>query len=176
MTEPEQKRLLLFKDLYDAHVSTLIRFACRFTPADVSEDIVHDVFMNLWNSPTEFDPASIGAYLFVSVRNRCFNFLKQEQIKNLHNDNVRIKNKMLALGYFDSPEKSFIDREQIQIIYDEIDRLPEKCREIFKLAYYEEKKSGEIADTLNLSIRTVEHQIYLGLKALRNKLLASSKK
>lgn len=57
----------------------------------------------------------------------------------------------------------------MQIVYDQIERLPEKCRIVFKMAYFEDKKNAEIAEILELSIRTVEHQLYLGLRTLHPK-------
>lgn len=64
----------------------------------------------------------------------------------------------------------------MQNIYDQIELLPEKCRIIFKMAYFEEKKNAEIALLLNLSTRTVEHQLYLGLRTLRKQLVTKEKK
>ena len=170
MTELEQKRFHLFRNIYNTNVSALVRFAARFTPDDAARDIVQDVFVSLWNSSTDLDPGSVRSYLFVAVRNRCMNFLKQEQRKNRHADSVRTENRMLEMEYFDSAEKTTLEDERLEMIRRHIDRLPEKCQEIFKLAYYEEKKSAEIASMLNLSVRTVEHQLYLGLKALRERI------
>jgi len=119
-----------------------------------------------------YNDASGRSYLFLCVRNRCLNLLKQEQVKEQYLQNTQIDNRLLGLDYYDSAEKQFIDDENLHQIYRQIDLLPDKCREIFKLAYYEDKKSKEIAELLHLSIRTVEHQLYLGLKILREKLKA----
>ena len=57
-------------------------------------------------------------------------------------------------------------------IYKEIDKLPDKCREIFTMSYLEERKTSEIAVLLNISTRTVEVQLYKALKILRGILLS----
>jgi RNA polymerase sigma-70 factor (ECF subfamily) len=160
-----------FKRLYEANVSLLVQFARRFLLSELAKDIVQDVFLELWESNQEMDEAASRSFLFTSVRNRCINLLKHEQIKLLYEHNARIENERLGLDYLDSITKVLIGREDMQRIYRQIDLLPDKCRQIFKLAYYEDKKNAEIATLLNLSIRTVEHQLYLGLKTLREKLV-----
>lgn len=170
MLKQEKDKLAAFKRLYDVNAAMLIRFARRFTLPELPEDIVQDVFLELWESERTMDESAARAFLFASVRNRCINILKHEQIKENYEQHVQIENQLLGLDYLDSIEKRLIDREEMQTIYRQIDRLPDKCRQIFKLAYFEDRKSAEIAQLLNLSIRTVEHQLYLGLKTLREKL------
>ena len=53
-----------------------------------------------------------------------------------------------------------------------MEKLPDKCREIFSMSYLEERKTVEIADLLNISPRTVEAQLYKALKLLRAVLMA----
>ncbi len=159
-----------FKRMYETNVSALVRFAQRYTPADVAEDIVQDVFLELWKNEKTLDEASARYYLFTSVRNRCINHLNKEQTKESFADKAVFEIQQHGLAYFDSPDKLIIEREELQQVYDRIEELPEKCRRIFKLSYFEDKKSIEIAELMNLSIRTVEHQLYLGLKTLRERL------
>ena len=70
-------------------------------------------------------------------------------------------------GFFQSPEQLLIRQEQLERVSHEIEKLPEKCRQIFKMAYDEDKKAADIAQELQLSVRTVETQIYKALKMLR---------
>jgi RNA polymerase sigma-70 factor (ECF subfamily) len=165
-----ENKLSEFQELFDANASQLIRFARRFTSEEKAEDIVQDVFLELWQRFDSSEVKDYRAYLFTAVRNRCLNSLKHEHIKENHIKNIQTENRLLGLDYFDSAEKFIIDKEHLQVIYRQINLLPEKCREIFKLSYFENKKSAEIAQLLQLSIRTVEHHLYLGLKTLREKL------
>jgi RNA polymerase sigma-70 factor (ECF subfamily) len=164
-------KLATFKQLYEANVSLLVQFARRFTFSELAEDIVQDVFLLLWESNKEMDEAAARSFLFTALRNRCINLLKHEQIKTLYEQNAQVENQQLELDYLDSTTKLLIEKEDMQRIYKQINLLPDKCRQIFKLAYFEEKKNAEIAAFLHLSIRTVEHQLYLGLKSLREKLI-----
>lgn len=168
--------LISFKRYYETNVSSLIRFAIRFVPLEIAEDIVHDVFLEMWNHQETDKDIPSRPYLFMAVRNRCLNSLKREQIKENYIHTAQLDNQILGLDYYDSYEKRIIEQEDLQLVYDEIERLPEKCRVIFKMAYLEDRKSAEIAETLELSIRTVEHQLYLGLNTLRQRLAGKGKK
>ena len=63
-----------------------------------------------------------------------------------------------------------LEKERLDSVYREIAKLPDRCREVFTLAYVDGKKSVEIAGMLNISQRTVEAQLYKGLKIIRNVL------
>jgi RNA polymerase sigma-70 factor (ECF subfamily) len=69
-----------------------------------------------------------------------------------------------------NPSDEMIRQEQIDDIKEAIDRLPDKCRQIFRMSRFEEMKNQEISDSLGISLRTVENQIYRALKILRKKL------
>lgn len=71
----------------------------------------------------------------------------------------------------DDPQSLFAEDERLELIYKEMDKLPEKCREIFTMSYLEERKTAEIAVLLNISSRTVEAQLYKALKILRGILV-----
>jgi RNA polymerase sigma-70 factor (ECF subfamily) len=167
----EESRRKSFRCLYERYFAVLVHFAGRHVSPDVAEDIVQDVFVEMWKSGKPFDSETAGAYLFTAVRNRCINCLQQEQVKSSFAEMTLLEIKQQGLDCTDSVEKLFIEQEELQSIYDEIELLPEKCRQIFKLSWLEDKKSHEIAELLNLSIRTVEHQLYLGLKTIRSRIL-----
>ena len=168
--------LISFRNYYESNVSQLILFARRFVSVEMAEDIIQDVFLDIWSHSEISEELPSRSYLFMAVRNKCLNSLIREQVKKNYIQSTELDNRILGLDYYDSFEKQIIDKEDMQYIYDEIEKLPEKCRIIFKMAYFEEKKNAEIAEILNISIRTVEHQLYLGLKTLRNRLTTDGKK
>lgn len=168
-------QLLFFKHYYETKVSSLILFARRFVSSEMAEDIVHDVFLDIWEQLNLSGELPSYSYLFMAVRNRCLNVLKREEVKENYIHATTLDNQIMGLDYYDSSERLLIDKENMQIVYDQIERLPEKCRIIFKMAYFEDKKNAEIAEILELSIRTVEHQLYLGLRTLRKNLTSEGK-
>jgi len=172
----EQNDLIIFRHFYEENAPPLILFAGRFVSSGIAEDIVHDVFLEIWDHAGAYDTMPSRSYLFTAVRNRCLNILKREQVQENYVQSAELDNRILGLDYYESSEKQIVEREDLQQLYNEIERLPEKCRIIFKMAYFEEKRNAEIAETLTISIRTVEHQLYLGLKTLRERLTAQGKK
>lgn len=159
-----------FKLYYETNVPSLVSFARRFVPESFARDIVHDVFLEVWEKVPVTEKLPGRSYLFAAVRNRCINAIRKEQVQENYIHTTEQEIRLLGLEYYDSTEKLLIEKENIQEIYNEIESLPDKCRQVFKLAYFEEKKNAEIAEFLNLSIRTVEHQLYLGLKTLRERI------
>ena len=172
----KENNLFSFRRYYEANVSSLMFFAQRFVSSEIAEDIIQDVFLEVWDNLDTYKEMPSCSYLFMAVRNRCLNILRREQVKDNYIQSTELDNRILGLDYYESYEKKIIDKEDIQHIYNQIEELPEKCRQIFKMAYFEEKKNAEIAEILNISIRTVEHQLYLGLKTLRSRLTVEGKK
>jgi RNA polymerase sigma factor, sigma-70 family/RNA polymerase sigma-70 factor, Bacteroides expansion family 1 len=171
-----ENSLVSFRSYYEANVSPLILFARCFVPEEMAEDIIQDVFLDIWDHSEVNEKLPSRSYLFMAVRNKCLNILIREQVKKNYIESTELDNRILGLDYYDSFEKQLIDKEDMQYVYDEIEKLPEKCRIIFKMAYFEEKKNAEIAEILDISIRTVEHHLYLGLKTLRTQCMDKRKK
>ncbi|MDR1668237.1 MAG: RNA polymerase sigma-70 factor [Bacteroidales bacterium] len=167
---PNDRRFSHFRELYENYFAGLVHFARKYITPDVAEDIVQDIFLDLCKSAKNLDRETAHSYLFAAVRNRCINSLKQQQVMRSFEEKISLEIKQQELEYIDSTEKLIIKQEELQSIYDQIEKLPDKCRQIFKLSYCEDKNSREIAELLGLSVRTVEHQLYIGLKTLRAKL------
>ncbi|MCD7977382.1 MAG: sigma-70 family RNA polymerase sigma factor [Tannerellaceae bacterium] len=113
----------------------------------------------------------MSSYLFQAVQNACLNYLKHQSVHQDYISKAILELKVEELT-MTSPEIYLINREQLDQVYQAVDNLPEKCREIFILSYMEGKKNVEIAKILQLSIRTVENQLYRALKILRENLSA----
>ncbi|MDR2038041.1 MAG: RNA polymerase sigma-70 factor [Bacteroidales bacterium] len=168
MIRSEQYKIRIFQSLYVENVAVLIRFALRYVSLDAAEDIVQEVFLDIWKNERIINQELNFSYLLTAVRNKCINHVKQKELRNTHIDKLIVESGENNVHH--PVEKNIVEKEYLQRIYDQIDLLPNKCKTIFKMAYFEEKKSSEIAEILNLSIRTVEHQLYLGLKTVRNQL------
>lgn len=165
-----EDRLIIFKKFYESNISTLIQFAQRFVPIEIAKDIVHDIFVEVWDKSEENNKYLSLSYLFMTVRNKCLNIIKREQVKRNYLNSYELENLILQLNYYQSYEQHLIYIEKIHTVYIEIEKLPAKCKVIFKMAYIQEMKNADIAEKLDISIRTVEHQLYLGLKTLRERL------
>ena len=103
---------------------------------------------------------------------RHLDYLKHQEVKGDYINAVTTKLKIEEIYYNDDPQSLFAEDERLELIYKEMDKLPDKCREIFTMSYLEERKTSEIAVLLNISTRTVEAQLYKALKILRGILLS----
>lgn len=156
-----------FENLFNLHFASLCRFAAGYlSDYTTSEEIVQDVFISLWEKRAEMDPDKpIKTYLFTSVRNRCLNYIR---------DNKKFRSQYLDIELeleIPVPEKDLLSEKQVeQRIQQALDKLPEKCREVFELSRFEGLKYQQVADRLDISVKTVEAQMSKALKILREEL------
>lgn len=174
MREPQENVQLLdqFKTLYKDNSSLLISFATRYVDRIIAEDLVQDVFLKIWQKREfVFLKEGIKTYLYRSVQHACLDYLRHQEVKGDYANYIETQLKIEELNQNDDPSHILYEDERMRLVYNEIKHLPEKCREVFTMAYLEEKKTNEIADRLSISKRTVEAQLYKALKIIRNALL-----
>ncbi len=163
-----------FEMLYNEQYTPLCHFAQRFVfDLDTAREIVQDVFIRIWEKRTSL-PAEISlTYLYTSVRNKCIDYLKHLNVENEFKKK-RIKEVLEpgnnSFNTIDHPLDGLITKELENAIKDAIGSLPEKCREIFELSRFKGMKYREIAEELNISVKTVETQISRAFASLRKKL------
>lgn len=155
---------IIFKEYFGMLKSYAMRF---LDETEDAEEIVQDVFVKFWEKCDTIAPdSSIKSYLFRSVHNTCLNHLKHEKVKDSY--------KQYVIHYLEKTE-DHIDLDgpktgTLERIFEEVDQLPPRCSEIFKLSRFEGLKYQEIADHLQISIKTVEVQMGKALRVLREKL------
>jgi len=154
------------KILFDTFYPSLCNYAFQFlNDYDMAEEVIQNLFVKIWEKRTTLDiETSVKNYLFRSVRNQCLNLIQHEKVKQLHAQNIKE-----ALFNEEASESYYLDAEMAARIENAIETLPEKRREIFRLSREEGLKYREIAEKLEISVKTVETQMGLALKALRDK-------
>ena len=156
-----------FETLFRNYYAPLCVFAAKYiSNKHDCEEIVQGLFFKLWENRKAFQiTTSLKSYLFGSVKNQCFNYLKHQRIRNEHRlETIREYETNLEAD-FDFPETNLLQK-----ISDSIDALPPRRREIFKMSREQGLKYQEIADQLGLSVKTVETHLGLALKSLRESL------
>lgn len=157
-----------FELLFHFYYAGLVVYSSQFT-ADhsESEEIVQDFFVRFWQNHKQIIPCeSLKNYFFSSVKNRSLNYLKHKKIEERYfNEMINLSNNHLVY----EPDLYVLSELQ-EIIKAGIDKLPEKCREVFIMSRIRGMKNEEIAAELNISKRTVETQISKALKVLRVEL------
>lgn len=151
-----------FKALFDAHYQRLVLFADSFLlDTSAAEDIVQTVFTDLWQRALWKDPAFVvRAYLYTSVRNRCLNEIRNQNVRDSHN-----------LRYVQAMLHVWEDGDDSEALLEELKRgirdLPEQVRRTIELRYFHGKSVSETADILNVSENTVKTQIKRGRASLK---------
>jgi len=157
---------IAFENIFNSFFPALCSFATTYVhDHSVSEDVVQEVFIALWNNRENFnDPLSLKSFLYTSVRNKCLNFIKHQNVANKHLE-ASEKELESELVFFDH----LIEEETHRLIYNAIDELPPHCKKILLLSL-NGLTNPEIADQLNISINTVKTQKAIAYKQLRIKL------
>lgn len=160
----------LFKSIYIEFFPSLIGFAKGYLKdIALAEDVVEDVLLKLWsNRQTISAIKNLRFYLFVATKNACLNYLiKIKKINSISIDELEIE----ICCTITNAEENLISQENIEIINNEISRLPKKCQAIFLLVKEEKLKYREVAELLNLSVKTIESQMAIALKRLSDSML-----
>jgi RNA polymerase sigma-70 factor, ECF subfamily len=157
-----------FEILFKSEFKGLCHFAIQYVKdLDTSKEIVQEAFLNLWQKKDMIDLSKpVKSYLFTSVRNRCLNYLRDH--KKFNTEIIELEDAVSG-SYFQQPDK-LVEAEIRQKIDSALHELPEKCRKIFILSRYERLKYQEIADRLEISIKTVESQMSKALQHMRVRL------
>ncbi|MBL1408903.1 RNA polymerase sigma factor [Sphingobacterium faecale] len=133
----------------------------------VTEEIVHDTFLKLWNKSADFSEInSLRSFLYVSCKNAALNLLDKEK-------RLRIKEEgyQHSQDWVDFPvTQQIIYMETIQEIHQAIGTLPDQCQKVIQLLFIEGYTPQEVADELGISSSTVYNQKMRGVQLLRNVL------
>jgi len=153
----------LFKEFY----KPLTVFANSYVKdLETGKEIVQDLFVHLYEKRrTLVISTSLKSYLYQSVRNRCLNHLKHQQVQKMHHDQMKPE-----LDSTDNLEDKIRENELEHMVSKVVDQLPPRCKRIFIMSRVTGLSNGEIAEQLEISKRTVETQISNALKVLREKL------
>ncbi len=157
-----------FEQLFREYFKPLTAFAKKYVgDIDVAKEIVHEVFINLWTKKESIDiEKAVKSYIYTSTYNRSLNYLRDnkkfERNADLESNSINES----IWNYSDQVETLELEEK----INKTINSLPEKCREVFILSRYDGLKYHEIAEKLNISVKTVESQMSKALMVLRENL------
>ena len=165
---------LNFEQLYITYSPKMKRFALEYIQSEEdAENIVHDVFMEAWEHREVLSyHINILAFLFTAIKNKCIDYLRHKIVVRETSDQLKEEYRLTMQMKFDSLEifdhNMFNEKDIETILNNAILSLPERCREIF--IKIEGKKQKEVALELNISVNTVETQIGIAYKKLREEL------
>ncbi|MFK2207753.1 RNA polymerase sigma-70 factor [Bacteroides fragilis] len=134
-----------------------------------AEDIAQDIFAKLWTNPEIWENQETwNSYIYTMVRNHIYNFLKHKSIRQTYQEQCTKEEP--AISETDIHDQLYAKESEL-LIKLTIANMPEQRRKIFRMSRTQEKSNQEIADEMDISIRTVERHIYLALIDLKKVLL-----
>ncbi len=148
---------LFFKKYYTSFCVLAYKF---LNNKEIAEEIVQDVFVKIWEKRNKIEvKGSLIAYFNLAIKNTCLNYFKHKRIELQYIQQY----KEMPVEFQEEHELFLIEK-----IKKAIEALPEQRRKIFLMSREQDLKYHEIAKKMNISIKTVETQMGLALKQLRN--------
>ncbi len=155
---------IVFQQHYPIVCAVIHRF---IQDRNTVEDLAQEVFVRFWEKREQIQiNSSLTAYLRRMAINEALGYLRRS--KHLHDEEVTPQ--LADTNYDGSAEEQYLHTELEQSVRDAINMLPPKCRMVFQLSRFEEMTYQEIADQMDISIKTVENQMGKALRILREKL------
>lgn len=158
-----------FCKLYCNYKDRLLFFATKFLKsADCAEDVLQDVFSNIWVGRRLIDPdVSFGAYLFTIVKNRVLN-----QLRDLEKQQT-LRERMLvcAVDYNEVTQDKILTDDLLAIIQKAFASMTPRQKEVFRLSREGQLSYKEIAERLDISVNTVHEHVAAALQIIRSYLV-----
>lgn len=166
MADGDQRALRYFFDKYYDNLCNYVNLYVR--DKSVSEDLVQDLFVYFWEKRESIVlESSVKSYLFRASRNKYLNYFRDERCHHLIEQEVNSKRELVAY-----PNEEALDLSQLEeIITSSINNLSPRCREVYLLHRNNDLCYKEIASLMNISVKTVENQMTIALKKLREQLI-----
>lgn len=157
--------------LFSIYFPRLNDFARNVVKDDViSQDIVQEVFVKIWEKWSDIENINLEAFLFRLVRNRCIDYIKHMKVVNNRMHEIQISSKyeeLYRIDFIGNEPYVLIEKELKTKIEETIQRLPERCREVFILSRLNGLKNREIAERLNINIKNVERHLSRAMQSFR---------
>lgn len=165
---------LAFEKIFKSNNSQIVGFCNQFIADwDKAKSLAQEAFINLWLNREKIETLNgIKAFLYTYAKSSCLNYIRHRKIITKYEDlQLQSKEDQLnreVLESFDFNSLEFIELEEL--IMRSINELPDQCRRVFMLSRFEGKMNKEIAEDLNISIKSVEANITRALKTLKSDL------
>lgn len=174
MENDDRQIELKFQKFFTANFPKVKNFAQMLLKSEAeAEDVAQDVFCKLWLQPEIWldTDKDLDNYLFILTRNIVLNIFKHQQIEQEYQDEVVERTFLYELTEKEEILNNVYYKEMLMIVQLTLEKMPKRRRLIFKLSRFKGLSHKEIADKLDVSIRTIEHQVYLALIELKKILV-----
>lgn len=168
MINDDQKAL---RSLFDRHYGSLVKYAIKITGLEApSEEIVQDIFVGLWNKRKALQiESNVEGYLLRAVKNQCINLVRTKFHNTPHEDLESTPHLHVSSR---TAEHAMVELELAEAIAQACAALPEQTALVFSLSRHSELTYPQIAETLDISVKTVEYHISKAIKSIRTDLVS----
>ncbi|WP_019987319.1 RNA polymerase sigma-70 factor [Rudanella lutea] len=158
---------LALAELYERYWYGLYRVAFQKTNShEVAEELVQDLFVDLWQGRATLAVQQVEAYLFTALRYAVIDHIRRQ----VQRERFQFHQQQ-QMGQADTATEELLNyQDLIALIEEELQKMPEKTGQIFRLSRYEDQSIPVIAQSLDLSEKAVEYHLNKALKALRQNL------
>ncbi|WP_225874780.1 RNA polymerase sigma-70 factor [Pedobacter hiemivivus] len=156
-----------FTEIYNRYWKKMFALACqKINDPEEAREIVQQIFIRLWERKDKLEiNNTLGGYLSVSVKYRIINALNMHYVRKNYIDNLP------AWSELDDSTQEWLDFEEVkERLAILVSNLPEKCRIVFVMSREQGLSQKKIAETLNISEKTVEAHLSKAVKSLRTGL------
>jgi RNA polymerase sigma-70 factor (ECF subfamily) len=165
-----------FEDLFKQTFPRMIGYCRLFiNDRDQSNDLVQECFVKLWEKRSTIKAGqSVESLLFVMLRNRCLNFLRDQKLQKAdQNISFLEENEFQHLYQLDfiGKEEKTVEEKLIEANQQSIEKLPEKRKLVFTKSKLEGRKNREIADELGVSVKAVEKHLHQAREQIRREMI-----
>jgi len=160
--------IVTFEKVFRAYYTPLCIYSSSISGRlDISEEIVQELFYVLWRDRETLQVfRSLKNYLYGAVRNRSLQYMEHREVQNKHRETTLKKGEISG----STPEENLEYKEFEEIIEETLARMPERQSRIFRMHRFENKKYSEIAESLSVSVKTVEAEMTKALRELRKNI------
>ncbi|MFK5973997.1 MAG: RNA polymerase sigma-70 factor [Flavobacteriaceae bacterium] len=154
-----------FEEIYNRFAVNMFLYASNILKKkEVCEDIVQNIFVDLWSKREDLKITNLSSYLFRAVKYQVFNHFRNRKFTS---ENL-IRLNIIDISIDISKKMEYDELEKIIDSY--VDELPSRCKQIFLLSRYQHKSNKEIAEELEISLQAVKNQISKALNYIRRNL------
>lgn len=163
-----------FRCFFDLLYPKLLSLGTRFVSEEVAEDMVQDVLTMYWEHKQTIDANNLQSYLYKTLQNKCLNHIKHQEVEEKYSLHLSIAQDRLAYINTHKDEndifKQITAKEFKQKIELELCKLPPRVALAFRLCFFEDMSHKEVAETMEISVRSAETYIYEAITTLRKQL------
>lgn len=167
--EIAQENQKIFDELYRNQYKKLFMLSFKYTrDQEIAEEIVHDIFIKIWNQASNIIiTQSLGGYLSRAVVNSSINALKKTKTINDYQEKYNVER---SLDFEEEQEEASNLEQKLIQLEKAIEELPTQCKKVLLMSKFQKLKQQEIADELNISIKTVKNHLTYAYKKLKENI------